>query len=509
MNPRQASTFATQMVWLTLGVLLPLLMLLGGVVYRVTGDQLRALEAEIADEAIGLARAIDEEVGRAAVLATTLAEILKRDDDLRLIHSAAKSALATAGYNIVVHDTDGQQLVNAALPYGADLRKSPNLEHLKKVLASDRALLSNLVIGASRGLPVVSVSLPVRLQDRAFVMNVTIRDTRLRDVADGAVTRPDYWRWGIVDRNGLFVARSQDHDQFVGKPLPEALLAGSPGRSGVAWQTSVDGTSIARGWARTKDGWLVAVAVPREIALRPLWVAWGVFGLTVAATLALSFFISQQKARFLQASVSRLVRDANDLGQNREVRSMDFEVQEFQLIHNAMVSASTEQQAAEERRSLLVQELQHRTKNLLAVALSLTRRILRGTPELDAARAALGGRLQALSDGTDALASGGWVGGRLHDIVASALDPFGSQYVATGPDVLVEPQWAMNLSLIMHELATNAAKHGALSTPAGKVNVMWSVDQRTFKFSWVEEGGPTVTPPTREGFGRHLLRAMA
>jgi two-component sensor histidine kinase len=100
------------------------------------------------------------------------------------------------------------------------------------------------------------------------------------------------------------------------------------------------------------------------------------------------------------------------------------------------------------------------------------------------------------------------------DVVKSALDSFGTRIVIDGPEVFLNPNAAQGFALILHELATNAAKHGSLTVEAGTVSVRWSVDasvaEPTIVFQWKERGGPPVTPPQRRGFGTVLLeRAVA
>jgi len=99
----------------------------------------------------------------------------------------------------------------------------------------------------------------------------------------------------------------------------------------------------------------------------------------------------------------------------------------------------------------------------------------------------------------------------LSDIVRSALAPFGDRIVISGVDVMVGPEQVQNFSLVLHELATNAAKYGALSHESGQVAIFWTIagdeNDDILKFKWKERGGPPVVAPTRRGFGTSLLNA--
>jgi PAS domain S-box-containing protein len=171
----------------------------------------------------------------------------------------------------------------------------------------------------------------------------------------------------------------------------------------------------------------------------------------------------------------------------------------------------TERKRAEETEKLLSAELQHRMKNLFAVIQALAMRTLRGELSLDEAREAFVGRLQALARSDIRLGNSAWSGTSLGDVVKSELRHFADQNRSTidGPEIMLSPQAAQNLALAIHELATNAAKYGSLSTPGGTVVVGWTVanngEGEALHFHWQEGGGPPVVAPKRKGFGTSLL----
>ena len=170
----------------------------------------------------------------------------------------------------------------------------------------------------------------------------------------------------------------------------------------------------------------------------------------------------------------------------------------------------TERKRAEERQQLLSGELQHRTNNLLALIQSVAEQSLTGGQSLDQARRAFTARLLALANANALLMKSDWEGASLEDLIVRELASFVSRATIEGPRVLLDTDAAQGFALIIHELATNAAKHGAISTPAGRVTIRWSVEVRgdasVFSFSWRESGGPRVPPPTREGYGTRLLK---
>jgi two-component system, chemotaxis family, CheB/CheR fusion protein len=171
----------------------------------------------------------------------------------------------------------------------------------------------------------------------------------------------------------------------------------------------------------------------------------------------------------------------------------------------------TERKRAEERQLLLGRELQHRTNNLLAVIQSIAGQSLSGTHSLAQAREALTARLHALANANAVLVEANWQRASLKAVIDRELASFVSRASIEGPLIELIPSATQAFALVIHELATNAAKHGALSTTGGKVAIRWSVEERaespSFSFSWQESGGPPVTAPERNGFGTTLLKS--
>jgi two-component sensor histidine kinase len=170
-----------------------------------------------------------------------------------------------------------------------------------------------------------------------------------------------------------------------------------------------------------------------------------------------------------------------------------------------------EHKRADEARVIATRELQHRCNNLLAVIQAIAHKTLAGGTSLEEARIAFEARLQALARAHRQLLRSSWTGVSLDELVRQALEPFGTRSEIAGGDVTLNPKDAQNLSLALHELATNAVKHGALSRPDGRINIAWAVrgaeGGRVLSFHWQERGGPPVVAPTRRGFGTTLLKA--
>jgi PAS domain S-box-containing protein len=169
-----------------------------------------------------------------------------------------------------------------------------------------------------------------------------------------------------------------------------------------------------------------------------------------------------------------------------------------------------ERSRAEERQQLLIHELNHRVKNMLATVQSMARQSLGGT--VGAGELAdFENRLMALAWAHDILTRESWAGAQLSTVVARTMSPHAdaSRLDIKGPDLWLPPQTALALAMGVHELATNAVKYGALSTAAGRVSIHWKLEPgRTstrLVLAWAEQGGPPVSPPHGRGFGSRLL----
>jgi two-component sensor histidine kinase len=154
-------------------------------------------------------------------------------------------------------------------------------------------------------------------------------------------------------------------------------------------------------------------------------------------------------------------------------------------------------------------ELQHRVKNTLAVVQGLAAQTARVTDSKEAFLDAFNSRLHALSRAHDMVSRSAWAGSGLSEVIETALKPFQPESAprieTRGPAVNLPPELALALALCLHELAVNATKHGALSSPSGRLEIAWRLEQALVRLRWTESGGPPVLPPQRRGFGSRLL----
>jgi PAS domain S-box-containing protein len=175
----------------------------------------------------------------------------------------------------------------------------------------------------------------------------------------------------------------------------------------------------------------------------------------------------------------------------------------------------TERKIAQETQTLLLRELNHRSKNLLAVADAIVRQTAKSTSPREFVER-ISRRLHALSINQDLMIEHDWRGADIAQVVqwqlASIVDDSTRRVVVEGYPCVVTPRVAQALGLAIYELATNALKFGALSSPAGKIHIKWQVAEangtREFKLSWQESGGPPVIRPRKKGFGSAITESM-
>jgi two-component sensor histidine kinase/CHASE1-domain containing sensor protein len=212
----------------------------------------------------------------------------------------------------------------------------------------------------------------------------------------------------------------------------------------------------------------------REGLLHGMWVAVAGFCLTGAAILLLGF-MANRAAALAQEVASR--RDAED------------------------------------RLKIVIHELNHRVRNVMTVAQAVVRLSFTSGYNLADVQKTCEGRLQALSNAMTLLTASDWRSVGLRQLITDDIIPFAERITVSGPDISLRPRAAQTFALLFYELATNAAKHGALSMPLGQVHLTWTIDHAAeeplFKMTWRETGGPPVSAPSRRGFGELLVRRIA
>jgi two-component sensor histidine kinase len=183
------------------------------------------------------------------------------------------------------------------------------------------------------------------------------------------------------------------------------------------------------------------------------------------------------------------------------------------LLAQAGIDAK-EREAADKLQKLILEELHHRIKNTLATVGAIATQSLRNAPSTKHAQLAIDSRLQALARAHDLLFQARWTSADLGKIVRTATEPFdnpeAAKFSIEGPEIQITSGAVISIAMTLNELCTNTTKFGALSTPAGSVDIAWSVDDSThrLRFNWTEKEGPVVKLPTAKSFGTRLVETL-
>jgi two-component sensor histidine kinase len=328
----------------------------------------------------------------------------------------------------------------------------------------------------------------------------------------------------VADRNGVIIARDPFSDQFVGTRIPDQfqklVTAAAPGTIEV---TSQDGTVRILGFqpiTTPPEGLYVSAGISKDEAFAGVNRATTVAVMLIAAGGTVAFLAALLVGDlFIRKPIRRIVRTVDDwrfgvLDARTHMSAADGEIEtvgaSLDQLLDELAARLLARQKAEQRQQLLTSELHHRVKNTLSIVGAIAQQSFKGAPDKTYVNA-FSNRLSALGGAYDIVLSQESDAADLRETIERVLLPFqpprGARCRLTGPPILLPSQAVISLTLVIHELATNASKYGALSSDEGAIHVDWQIKEqnRRVRITWTEWGGPKVTKPTHEGFGSKLL----
>ncbi len=331
----------------------------------------------------------------------------------------------------------------------------------------------------------------------------------------------------MADHEGTIFAREPRPEEFVGNSIPPAFIhlvnETQPGSLPVVSQ---DGTRRVIGYhpaSQATKGVYVSAGVAMDQILAPIdritALTLLIGSLTIVAALIAAQIVN---ARVIRRPFSRLIAtlEAWQAGNTDMRTGLDDDPSEFGQagraldgFMNQLLAAREERRVAEEQRALLLREHDHRMKNLITTVQAVARQTFRGDG-IDGKVRTFTERLAAMAKAHETLLSGGLQAASVAELIATAIAPFNdparSRFITRGPDFELADKAATALAMALHELCTNAAKYGALSTPEGHVRIEWALqDEGTrFRLDWMETGGPAITPPKTNGFGTTMIKTV-
>jgi len=514
---RPGRPLAVVLFFLVLAVLLPSLLFSIALIHRNDDARRDAVYAQADAATTTVADGFRRETARMRYilqLLSTKGALLT--DNFSQTHADAQSALAGSNTYFLVLDTENNQILNTRVPYGTALGKGSSTEAIEASQRSGDIEMSGLFFGRTSGEIVFNMAYYLEREGMPPLNLVLTQNAR--DLVR-AVDLPmaQGWNFAIVDPNNQYAAGTADI--ATGQTFlfdHEMLEAMEPDDHSFVEQDGVRYLVSVR--SIRPEGWLSVVWVPADVVEAPLRRAWLLVVLTGILLLLISIGAAAGGAWVLARPMKQLARDAYALGSGETVAARDTGIAEIDIVSTQLAAASRERVQKEEEVRFLLKEVSHRAKNQLTVVGSIARQSLRSSGADPSVSDALLERINALSLSLDRLVGNRLNAAELRALVEIQLDSFlterAGQAVVEGPDCEVSPAAAQALGLALHELATNAAKYGALSVPTGKVHVEWdlippdSAEDGSGGFlvlKWLESDGPAVTTPTRTGFGTQIV----
>jgi two-component sensor histidine kinase len=393
-------------------------------------------------------------------------------DDFRRIASGFLEQYGKDGV-ILVADRDGRQLFSSVTSDTAGLPPRNNRDIVEKVFTTKRPQYSNLFVGEVKQRLVVTVEVPV-MRDGEVLYDISFSPPTDMFQAIVEKQRPGQdWTVSILDGAGIVFARTPNPQATFGKRATPSLYAALFRAPEATLATvSLDGVSLVSSFARSPlTGWTVGAGIAESSVSAPLW-----------RNLAITSVIG---GALLLVGLAFAVRMATTIARG-------------EMLHD-----------------LLIEELNHRVKNTLAILQAIAVQTFRTASKAE--REKFEGRLGALAEAHNLLSSDKWQGSGLQDVLDRVLQPYSlnnpDRIRMAGPKVPLSPRLAVVLSMIVHEIATNAAKYGALSNDSGVVKLDWEIltEENTPKLRliWTETGGPPVVAPVQRGFGSRMIERSA
>jgi two-component sensor histidine kinase len=454
------------------GTMLPLILFAAGVVYL---NHMRAREAafgRVLETVKGIQLVLDTELQGITLALEVLANSRAlQNDDFEGFRNNVAAFLRRypSPSGISLADRDGGQIFNSNIPYGQPVPPRAYTRSIEEVFRTGQPAYSDLFIGSVSRQRIVVVSVPVM---RAGNVGYELAFNPPLEMFQHIIQRQrpsDDWTMSIFDRTGTNIARIPNPDQTIGlKASPTLLPAILSQKEGKLPTLSLEGVELLTAFTRSPlTGWTVAAGIPVTSLTAPLWQE-----LTITASVGLVLL-----AIGLVFAIGMAARIARG-----------------EMLHD-----------------LLINELNHRVKNTLATVQSIASQTFRSSANTGEARTKFDARLASLGRAHNILSDEKWESAEIREIVDSVLEPYmskdGGRLRIAGPDgVRLPPNVALMLSMVLHELATNAAKYGALANGSGSIAIEWqTLEGKRLRLTWRERGGPPAQPAERKGFGSTLI----
>lgn len=448
--------------------LLPLILFAVGLVYFYHERGRDAAFNRVLDTVRSIRLVMDSEIGNitAGLEVLALSQALQRDD----VEGFRRDALAfTQRFpeesSVLLSDSSGHQIINTRVPAGTPLPDRRNLEASEEVFRTGKPAYSRLFTGSVIGKKIITIDVPV-MRDGKVIYSMSFNPPVAMFQSMVEQQQPgNEWTISIFDRLGINMARVPNPENTVGQRASPTLFEQMFKSNEAKIETvSLEGVPLLTAFTRSQlTGWTVAAGISARSLTAPLWHTVAITSVIGTGLLAIGLFFAINMA-------ARIAR-------------------------------------SEAINTLLINELDHRVKNTLASVQSIAMQTFQPGINGTEARKSFDSRLVALGRAHSMLNEEKWRSANINTIVQNVMqahDP--ARVQARGPHLRLSPTQTLMLSLILHELATNALKYGALSNASGVISISWKeLENNTLELVWHESGGPMVGKPERKGFGSRLI----
>ncbi|WP_167591574.1 sensor histidine kinase [Jiella endophytica] len=502
-------TLFVHLVTFALIVLVPALLFSAFLIIQFSQQQQEIAAAQVNDTAEIVSNAIDREIyglltsGRVLAASPTLL-----NDRLQQFHDRTAAALAGTATTAELVDRNMNVLVDTQSGFPPVVPPFPERSLVDRVFGTFQPTVSGVSFRKSRGEFVYHVAIPVKQGAKVKYALILTKATTSFESVIADRNLPTKWSAIIKDALGkrVFAAVTSD-----GRMRPrQSISYDNPSIVETVGNARMAADLIEASTVSSLSGWTTTVAVPSAVIGRPVMRSWLLLVAAGALLLAFCVALGITVGRRLAEPISQLARQAEQIGRGEPATVISTDIAEIGQVSRVLAQASRERREAEEQNRFLMREMSHRAKNQYALIAAIARRAANESSDTTQFLATLSEALNSLARSADLLSSGGWESVSMAELVKNQLQAFGSnseQIVIEGPELPLNATAAQTIGLALHELATNAAKYGALSRPEGHVTITWTAEE-TVTLSWRESGGPPVTPPRHSGFGTLVTQKM-
>ncbi|NTJ44336.1 histidine kinase [Agrobacterium larrymoorei] len=510
------ASIGAYLVVMTAVVTLPLIVFAGYLMLRLEANERDDLQREAVDDARVISRNIERRLQEMATTLSLLSQFPELENgDLESFHKRVSDSLRERGLYVIIATRDGTQRLNSRLAYGSPLQKVPAEANIQAAIAANRVTVSNIFYGSTSKEWVFNVTLPLPRQLSAagdvLIITQNARDLSSLISAEGI---PEGWHAAVLDSTGHIIISSDSNSAKTGQlyavPAVIEQMASFSG-SFTDEHDEIHGYAQLPGWSWKTVVW--GQTARSESALTSIWRQMMIGSLVLVSCAILGAYVV---GRQLRGSVRQLTAVAERIGEGDIVSPINTKIKEMNQVSVALSNASFDRSQAEDRTHLILHEMVHRSKNMLTLVQAMMRQLAKENTSITDFQKAVDHRLRGLAMSISALSEVQWEGLPMSRLVKSHLDVFGSvaqQIQLQGDDFILSPEAAQNFGLILHELATNSIKYGALSERQGKVFVRWDRvivdDHDLLNIEWKEADGPAAEPPARKGFGNTIIKRHA